>query len=75
MAERVGFEPTVPLQGHAISSRARSASLASLRAKNTGDFRHRTGGHSPSQVTCDRGCLNAVAERVGFEPTLKLPPN
>ena len=31
MAERVGFEPTVPLQGHAISSRAYSATLAPLR--------------------------------------------
>ncbi len=31
MAERVGFEPTVALRRHAISSRAQSASLASLR--------------------------------------------
>ena len=31
VAERVGFEPTVPLQGHAISSRAYSATLAPLR--------------------------------------------
>ena len=30
MAERVGFEPTVALQRHAISSRAQSATLASL---------------------------------------------
>ena len=30
MAERVGFEPTVVLQRHAISSRAQSATLASL---------------------------------------------
>ena len=29
-AERVGFEPTVALQRHAISSRAQSATLASL---------------------------------------------
>ena len=33
MAERVGFEPTVPrLRGHAISSRAYSSTLAPLRA-------------------------------------------
>src|SRR5687767_6707824 len=31
VAERVGFEPTVPLQGHAISSRAESATLAPLQ--------------------------------------------
>ena len=30
VAERVGFEPTVALQRHAISSRAQSATLASL---------------------------------------------
>ena len=32
MAERVGFEPTVPLRRHSLSRRARSAALAPLRA-------------------------------------------
>jgi hypothetical protein len=31
MAERVGFEPTVPLLAHVISSHADSAALAPLR--------------------------------------------
>ncbi len=31
MAERVGFEPTVPLLAHVISSHADSATLAPLR--------------------------------------------
>ena len=31
MAERVGFEPTVPLRRHSLSRRARSAALAPLR--------------------------------------------
>ena len=33
MAERVGFEPTVRVTVHLISSQAHSASLAPLRAK------------------------------------------
>ena len=37
MAERVGFEPTVPLvREHAISSRAYSATLASLHIDRSG---------------------------------------
>ena len=31
MAESVGFEPTVPLRAHTISSRAQSSTLATLR--------------------------------------------
>ncbi len=31
MAERVGFEPTVPLLAHVISNHADSATLAPLR--------------------------------------------
>jgi hypothetical protein len=30
MAERVGFEPTVPVRAHSISNAARSATLAPL---------------------------------------------
>ncbi len=30
MAERVGFEPTVPVKAHSISNAARSATLAPL---------------------------------------------
>ena len=37
LAERVGFEPTVPLvREHAISSRAYSATLASLHIDRSG---------------------------------------
>ena len=32
MAERVGFEPTVPVRGHRFSRPAHSTALASLRA-------------------------------------------
>jgi hypothetical protein len=58
MAEREGFEPSVHLLGvHTISSRAPSASRASLRQKY-------------SFMSC---CLSSrlllMAERVGFEPT------
>ena len=61
VAERVGFEPTVPLQAHAISSRAYSSTLASLH------------GTCPKLMN-SRQRHNRVAERVGFEPTMKLPP-
>ena len=40
VAERVGFEPTVALQRHAISSRAQSATLASLRGGEGGIRTH-----------------------------------
>lgn len=33
MAESVGFEPTVPLRAHTISSRAQSSTLATLRSE------------------------------------------
>jgi hypothetical protein len=34
MAERVGFEPTVPLPAHVLSRHADSAALAPLHEKN-----------------------------------------
>ncbi len=43
MAERVGFEPTVPVRVHSISSAARSATLApllkSIEYNNCGSLR------------------------------------
>ena len=36
MAESVGFEPTVPLRAHTISSRAQSSTLATLRGEPNG---------------------------------------
>ena len=36
MAESVGFEPTVPLRAHTISSRAHSSTLATLRNESNG---------------------------------------
>ena len=36
MAESVGFEPTVPLRAHTISSRAQSSTLATLRDELNG---------------------------------------
>ena len=61
MAERVGFEPTVPLQAHAISSRAYSSTLASLQ-------------ETCPKLAVSRQRHDKVAERVGFEPTMELPP-
>ena len=39
MAESVGFEPTVPLRAHTISSRAQSSTLATLRDESNGRMR------------------------------------
>ena len=61
LAERVGYEPTVPLQAHAISSRAYSSTLASLL-------------EACPKLANSRQRHDKVAERVGFEPTMKLPP-
>ena len=44
VAERVGFEPTVPLPGHAISSRAYSATLAPLQRNQGPTARGGEGG-------------------------------
>ena len=51
LAESVGFEPTVPLRAHTISSRAQSSTLATLRGSATGNGAHlayeaRYGGES-----------------------------
>ena len=43
MAERVGFEPTVPLRRHSLSRRARSAALAPLREVVGGAYYNRVG--------------------------------
>ena len=43
MAERVGFEPTVPLQGHLISSQAHSTTLPPLQVLVDSNARERTG--------------------------------
>ena len=40
LAESVGFEPTVPLRAHTISSRAQSSTLATLRGSATGNGAH-----------------------------------
>ena len=56
MAERVGFEPTVPLvREHTISSRAYSATLAPL----------------PDHVSASVRIHIIHTERVGFEPTMR----
>ena len=65
MAESVGFEPTVPLRAHTISSRAQSSTLATLRSEPTGEG---------SPAVRSWRCHKYVAERVGFEPTMELPP-
>jgi hypothetical protein len=39
VAERVGFEPTVPLPAHVISSHADSATLAPLRRVGFGKLK------------------------------------
>jgi hypothetical protein len=40
LAERVGFEPTVPFQAHTLSRRASSATPASLRLLLTSSFEY-----------------------------------
>ena len=49
VAERVGFEPTVALRRHAISSRAQSASLASLRQSTNRRRRHDNVDGAPAE--------------------------
>ena len=61
----MGFEPTVPLRAHTISSRAQSSTLATLRSEPTGEG---------SPAVRSWRCHKYVAERVGFEPTMELPP-
>src|SRR5262245_48691386 len=41
LAERVGFEPTVPLRGHSLSRRAHSAALAPLRCNRSSRYVNR----------------------------------
>jgi hypothetical protein len=85
LAERVGFEPTVHLLGvHTISSRAPSASRAPLHINSQPWFLIAEPTYlyyyeyEPLQVNI---CIipiqitkspNFLAERVGFEPTLRL---
>ena len=64
MAERAGFEPARDLRPYTISSRARSAAPAPLREPWKRD---------PISVYGPPGAIERVAERVGFEPTVKLP--
>jgi hypothetical protein len=83
LAERVGFEPTERFPVHSISSAANSTTLAPLR-ENIANFRlpiadwvprraqtnfaKRPIGNRQSEIG------NAMAERVGFEPTVGVNP-
>ena len=80
MAERVGFEPTVAFfRRHAISSRAYSATLAPLR-EGLGKKRESHACHYTlrDSIMCRGREIETrfltLAERVGFEPTMELPP-
>lgn len=54
LAERVGFEPTVPLRGHSLSRRARSAAPAPLRAcRLLKDWFDRRKAIQGRRLTCD----------------------
>jgi hypothetical protein len=70
MAERVGFEPTVPLQVHTLSKRAPSTTRPSLRVQaqapgNAGEvLPHRA--ITPLRVEL------GLAEREGFEPSIGI---
>ena len=52
VAERVGFEPTVPLPRHALSRRAYSSTLAPLRGGDTCRINASTGGGRVHRSAC-----------------------
>jgi hypothetical protein len=69
LAERVGFEPTVPLRGHSLSRRAHSAALAPLRSLrssrdvNREQVRKTAGSRLEAELTVRESFLQSPDER------------
>ena len=73
MAERVGFEPTVPVKVHLISNQARSTGLRHLSAgghpsKNRRFWGRPEGGQ---RENCDSGAISRSLACVLASPLLK----